>query len=96
MKFHLSTIIFTGLTLTGCLGHTPGVCIDACERIYEPSQCGIERPGISAEEAIRRCEEDCSKVLSKPEGKPHGISWAECVLDTACEVLNQNYCGRLW
>ena len=41
-------------------------CQSTCSTIYEPSQCGIERPGQTEQESMRRCMEECGLALSKP------------------------------
>ena len=104
-------IIGLGLIITGCLGSTPGVCRNACERIYGPSECAINRPGITTEELFVMCEEECATAFSKEgsigsydpneqkppsetpvlENKEQAEAWAECVENTGCEDLTQNY-----
>ena len=116
MKIRFGIAIFGGLTITGCLVYTPGVCKDACDRIYEPSQCGIERPGATTEEMVRRCERQCAYAFSRGgsigayepneqtpvsetpllENRSQVLAWAECVENTACEDLMQNYCAPIW
>ena len=41
-------------------------CQSTCNRIYEPSQCGIERPGQTLQDVTSRCMEECNSGLSKP------------------------------
>ena len=41
-------------------------CQTTCNKIYEPLQCGIERPGQTLTEVTRRCMNECNLGLSKP------------------------------
>ena len=41
-------------------------CQSTCNRIYESSQCGIERPGQTEQASTSRCMEECKSGLEKP------------------------------
>ena len=63
MKMRFVVSIFVGVTCTGCLGYTPGVCIETCDRIYGSSQCALQRPGLTSEESLKLCEEKCTRAF---------------------------------
>ena len=91
-------------------------CQTTCSRIYEPSQCGIERPSQTLTDVTRNCMDQCTRAMSKPgpvgdyspndqaprsetpklETDKQAALWMDCVANTACENLSQNYCAPIW
>ncbi len=48
--------------LTGC-GET---CQSTCRHVYDPSECGITKPGVPAEDLIDDCVSDCLNAMGSP------------------------------
>ena len=65
MKMRVVMCVVMGGVCTGCFGYTPGVCRDACDRIYRESQCGIQRPGMTTQESVDYCEMKCAGAFSQ-------------------------------
>jgi hypothetical protein len=41
-------------------------CQNACNKIYQPSECNIERAGRTPDQLINRCLDECEGALDNP------------------------------
>ena len=41
-------------------------CQSTCSKIYDPSKCGIERPGFDSSELLKQCKQQCKDGLLIP------------------------------
>ncbi|MBX2797644.1 MAG: hypothetical protein KTR31_08250 [Myxococcales bacterium] len=64
------------LSVTGC-GES---CQSTCFHVYSPAECGVQVSGVSADELIRNCDQECNDALAEvgnmgaynPEVRPPG------------------------
>ena len=54
--------VSVGLLAVGC---GPD-CQNSCNKLYQESQCGIERPGTTLNERLSYCMEECEGALEVP------------------------------
>ena len=40
------------------------LCQQTCARLYDDSQCGIARPGVTQDELMGICEEECLQAMA--------------------------------
>ena len=96
MIFNKVFIMFLPLLCAACGPGYPGICKSTCEAI---SLCEIERPGLTLEEQHKVCLEECS-VAARGRGEFGNYEqvkdWSECVSQTGCSDLEQNYCEPIW
>ncbi len=56
------------VALIGAVGWLSGCgenCQNTCQRVYDPSECGVVLPGIEAKELIKDCASQCEFALQR-------------------------------
>lgn len=59
------TAVLAGLVCALLAGCGPD-CQSTCNRIYQPSECGIAKPGRTSNELTRSCISECNSALQSP------------------------------
>ncbi|MCB9666436.1 MAG: hypothetical protein H6732_20160 [Alphaproteobacteria bacterium] len=64
MRFAVSLALLSGVTLlSAACGPT---CAQTCSRFYAEDQCDARPAGLSVQEAVNGCVEECSEALRTP------------------------------
>ncbi len=53
-------VVVAGLASVGC-GEN---CQSSCQKIYDPSECGVQIGGVTSTELTRSCISDCQDALA--------------------------------
>ena len=61
----ISLILFSVTAFSQLLACGPD-CQSTCNKLYQQYECGIERPGTSLNERVKRCMDECNSALEKP------------------------------
>jgi hypothetical protein len=65
MQLRLTLTVLSGAAVMALAGCGPN-CQNTCNKLYQPSECNVERPGRSADQLINTCRDTCEDALNNP------------------------------